>query len=596
MKRKLIIIISGVIISITIIILTILYFFTDTFKSPDKLFWTFAKQNSKILDIIYNENTREQKDIKDKNNYVSDGNINITVERNERIQNINIITNTSHEAETERTYSKIALKNQENDLLKLFYIKDSNTYGIKCEELLKYYIGIKNANLKDFAQKLNINNEIIQYIPDSIDISDVEKEHLINTYFKIFIQNIPKTSYGKLGKKVIQIEEKNCEAKIYLLRLSGDEISDIIIKCLESSIEDDILQQMLEKNKINNYKEIANNLIANLNKQKIKEEFKIELYVNKKEVVRASISIGTKCELTVDYVHENNNPKLLIYLNIFTENVSYNSKIAVDKIEENDFITNCIEVTPNLNKPTYSYKVINKIGNVKDNNIKNSIITTIMNENGTKVNSTYDQNIQIGVNGEKIAELKDSSSVILNNYTLKQLQPFIEKNIINKFENLSDKFEKVGIDELAPKIKLEVISTIGTSFISTGGNGITEKIINGIWIFATDYAQKSSIINDKLSNNETEAQMILKTYTSADGSRNISAIDLNKIYEILIEHNGIMSVENLISVNGETSIEKIEEFKKNIDIGKTYKIQIKAYKANGVISDIEINENINREE
>ena len=35
----------------------------------------------------------------------------------------------------------------------------------------------------------------------------------------------------------------------------------------------------------------------------------------------------------------------------------------------------------------------------------------------------------------------------------------------------------------------------------------------------------------------------------------------------------------------------IEENKKNIDIGKTYKIQIKAYKTNGAISEIEVKEN-----
>ena len=228
MKKKLVIMISGVIISIAIVTLIILYFCTDTFKSPEELFWTFAKQNNKILSIICNENAKVQKEIKEKNNYVSDGNINITVEKNEEMKNIDIATNIVHDVETERTYSKITLKEQENDLLKLFCIKDYNTYGIKCEDLLKHYIGVRNANLKNFAQKLNVNKEIIQYIPDSIDINDIEKEHLISTYSNIFIQNIPKTSYIKLGKKDIQIEEKSYEAKVYLLKLSGDEILSLI--------------------------------------------------------------------------------------------------------------------------------------------------------------------------------------------------------------------------------------------------------------------------------------------------------------------------------------------------------------------------------
>ena len=138
MKKKLVIMISGVIISIAIVTLIILYFCTDTFKSPEELFWTFAKQNNKILSIICNENAKVQKEIKEKNNYV---------EKNEKMKNIDIATNTVHDVETERTYSKITLKEQENDLLKLFCIKDYNTYGIKCEDLLKHYIGVRNANL-----------------------------------------------------------------------------------------------------------------------------------------------------------------------------------------------------------------------------------------------------------------------------------------------------------------------------------------------------------------------------------------------------------------------------------------------------------------
>ena len=418
MKKKLVIMISGVIISIAIVTLIILYFCTDTFKSPEELFWTFAKQNNKILSIICNENAKVQKGIKEKNNYVSDGNINITVEKNEEMKNIDIATNTVHDVETERTYSKITLKEQENDLLKLFCIKDYNTYGIKCEDLLKHYIGVRNANLKNFAQKLNVNKEIIQYIPDSIDINDIEKEHLISTYSNIFIQNIPKTSYIKLGKKDIQIEEKSYEAKVYLLKLSGDEICNIIIKCLENSMKDEVLLQTLERNKIDNYKEIASNLIVKINEQRIEEEVKIEIYVNKKEVVRTSINIGSKYKLTIDYAYENNSLKLLIFLEISTENISYNSKIIVDKNEEDNFVTNNIIITPNINKPMYNYKIVNKIGKMENNNINNSIITTIMNENGIKVSSIYNQNIQVGANGEKIAELKDSSAVILNNYTL----------------------------------------------------------------------------------------------------------------------------------------------------------------------------------
>lgn len=89
------------------------------------------------------------------------------------MQNINVITNTSHEAETGRTYTKATLKNEETELLKLFYINSDDVYAIKCEELLKYYIGIRNSDLKDFARKMGVDELNIQYIPDNINFENI---------------------------------------------------------------------------------------------------------------------------------------------------------------------------------------------------------------------------------------------------------------------------------------------------------------------------------------------------------------------------------------------------------------------------------------
>ena len=144
-------------------------------------------------------------------------------------------------------------------------------------------------------------------------------------------------------------------------------------------------------------------------------------------------------------------------------------------------------------------------------------------------------------------ELKNSNAVIVNNYTVKQLQPFIEKNIINKFDNVTKKLESIGINELTPKIILEIVGVTGSSLISSN-NGKTGRILSGALIFTTDY-------------------------------------------DVVIENNSIMSEENLISINDVVEVEKLKEDKSNIDIAKTYKIQIKKYKSNGSISEIIVKEN-----
>ena len=85
--------------------------------------------------------------------------------------------------------------------------------------------------------------------------------------------------------------------------------------------------------------------------------------------------------------------------------------------------------------------------------------------------------------------------------------------------------------------------------------------------------------------------LTIKRLTSADGTRNISANDVNRVYDVVIENNSIMSEENLISINDVVEVEKLKEDKSNIDIAKTYKIQIKKYKSNGSISEIIVKEN-----
>lgn len=67
------------------------------------------------------------------------------------------------------------------------------------------------------------------------------------------------------------------------------------------------------------------------------------------------------------------------------------------------------------------------MGKLQNNNIDNLTVTTVTNENNLKISATYNKNIQIGTEVEKIMELKNSNAVIVNNYTVKQLQPFIEK-------------------------------------------------------------------------------------------------------------------------------------------------------------------------
>ena len=72
-----------------------------------------------------------------------------------------------------------------------------------------------------------------------------------------FVQNIQKNNYTKLGKNTIEIEENIYETKAYLLKLNGNELKDIIIKCLENSKSDNTVLDILERNGISDYTAVS---------------------------------------------------------------------------------------------------------------------------------------------------------------------------------------------------------------------------------------------------------------------------------------------------------------------------------------------------
>ena len=61
---------------------------------------------------------------------------------------------------------------------------------------------------------------------------------------------------------------------------------------------------------------------------------------------------------------------------------------------------------PDVSRPTYEYSLTTKMGKLQNNNIDNLTVTTVTNENNLKISATYNKNIQIGTEVEKIMELK----------------------------------------------------------------------------------------------------------------------------------------------------------------------------------------------
>ena len=82
MNKKIIFISVPIIILIIVaIVIAILYFTTDLFKSNEELFWKYFAQNESIIDIASNGKQSEQNTFKQNNSFEANGNLFFTLEQ-----------------------------------------------------------------------------------------------------------------------------------------------------------------------------------------------------------------------------------------------------------------------------------------------------------------------------------------------------------------------------------------------------------------------------------------------------------------------------------------------------------------------------------
>ena len=132
-----------------------LYFYTDLFKKPQELFWKYLSQEKELLKIFENEYDAQQTEAWKNSSYVSSGSLTTLIQKGTEKKNINVTTATRHDNTTGRTYAEANLKNGQDSILTFSYINSGNVYAIKCEDILKYYIGIRNENLNELINKLS---------------------------------------------------------------------------------------------------------------------------------------------------------------------------------------------------------------------------------------------------------------------------------------------------------------------------------------------------------------------------------------------------------------------------------------------------------
>lgn len=248
-NKKTIIILSIMTIVIVAIILGVLYFTTDLFKSNQQLFYKYISQ-TKAIDSNFLKQCKVANNKISKNSNSSLAEVNISTQlinqetgmtENKNIWNIR--SNGLSNVLLKQSYRDFVFSSEGQNFLTLKYIKDNNTYGIIADNILAKYLAVENSNLKELFLKLGVTdtsvvpNQIPTNYEEILKIDENTLKTLEQNYFTLIYKNIDDTHFYKI---------KNSDKTITLgISLSEQEFMNILKLVLENAKNDNILLNLL---------------------------------------------------------------------------------------------------------------------------------------------------------------------------------------------------------------------------------------------------------------------------------------------------------------------------------------------------------------
>ena len=213
---KMKILIISICIIIIAIILAVLFFFTDIFRTKKGAFFRYLRmtesglQMMNITDFDEYENQKQSMPYIRKSEMIVKSSSNIADSSIMDKLKLNMESKVNNE--TEKANSFITIKSNNKELFNVTLAKDKNAYAFYSPQISNIFVGIKNENLQEISKAIvgdvYIPNEIMEIKIDKLlEVTEVERKH-IEDYYNLLKTSSPDTAYSKDSDK-LKIGEKD---------------------------------------------------------------------------------------------------------------------------------------------------------------------------------------------------------------------------------------------------------------------------------------------------------------------------------------------------------------------------------------------------
>ena len=449
MKKKIPLIILAIII-ITSIIAIYLYCCTDLFKTPQEQFWSSLSKASKITgDKTYSEALKEITKLKEKS-YTLKGDAKFNISSTEEDEEVQKIADAFSKIQISYDMNVVGKKNKEKGILNfgfdnkqvlsVDYLRDNDLFGIKIGEVYDKYISIENKNLKQLAEKYEIDSteipDKIEFIDmhDLYDISEEEIQHINDLIVGTLKNEIPEECYSVNENVETDILGEKAKTKEYKIELSAKQIDDIAIKLLENAKRDEVILNLI----VNKYNKVSMNTLAGKEKiakddliKEIEESIKeIQEEPSKEGVIVSNFYAKDKAKIDIS---TSKNNIMNIELQKAGKETVINIGIYFDDETASDTKTEKMRINGKVK--------INQTSNEKSNaNIETQIETEDL-KFGMNMNYEIEFSEKIS-----IESFTAENSINLNNITTEEFEKEMEEIYYRAIFILPQKMKLLGID------------------------------------------------------------------------------------------------------------------------------------------------------
>ena len=441
-----------------------LYFATDIFKSNKDMFYKYISQISVGDTLVANEYSKYQERLKNEDN-TNKGNVSISVKgNNEEVINEEFDFETKSKPGEDFASAKIDMKQNDEKKLTIDYLRNEDLYGLRFEDVIKQYIVLENNNLKEFAQKLGIENT--DNMPNKLEIQDKvvmgeeeQKaiEQILTKYMNIAIEQIPNENYSKLKKENITLDDKELSADGYQLTINGDLLKEILINVLNSMKEDEEVYNLLSKLsetefKLENYKETIQSSIDAISQENSKINISLKVYKQGKKTIKLvgiieSEEESGKIELSVEKLQDKYDFLLDITSDDSKTNIIFNLNKNIDSQEKEDILCSVLINQDNEEVANATIEILRE-GRLDSQNIKDSFKIDInFSAENMNINIAYDNTKNFGENIET-EKFKEDDYAIINQFDAEQISNLTRNVITMIYERIDEESTIFGLMEM----------------------------------------------------------------------------------------------------------------------------------------------------